>query len=241
MTSQVHFRPACLSKPAVSGVNATTGLPQPVTFLPPQASSMSMLLRISALLLLRRIVCRQIVLRIGMRGDVEAGLDDLLDRVGIKLGAARVDEERRRNAEPLERMHQPPHADAAAVGGPGLGGMIDGALLQMRGLHRIARRAVVRPGLEHHRHRDGDLLAVRPGQRSSVSCSSSCSPSFARSQSDLIHLRNAHGRDQLPPFLGVVGHERDELGVRLEVDRQAELGELVLERRLPARPPQARG
>ena len=118
-----------------------------------------------AVLLVRREIRRQIVLGVGMRGDVEAGLGDLLDRVRIDLGAARIDEERRRHAEPLQRPHQPPDADAAAVGGPGLGGVIDGALLQMRGLHRIVRRAVVGPGLEHHRDRDGDLLAVRPGQR----------------------------------------------------------------------------
>jgi hypothetical protein len=78
-----------------------------------------------AVLLVGGKIRRQIVLRIGMRGDVEPGLGDLLDRIRVDLRAAGIDEERRRHAEPLERPYQPPDADAAAVGRPGLGGVID--------------------------------------------------------------------------------------------------------------------
>ena len=43
-------------------------------------------------------------------------------------------------SQPIQHIDDPPYADAAAVGRPGLAGMVDGAGLEMRGLHRIGRR-----------------------------------------------------------------------------------------------------
>src|SRR5262249_23937820 len=97
-------------------------------------------------------------------GDVVAGAHDLLDRFGIFLGAARVDAERAGNAESIQKPDDAPDAHPAAISGPGFAGMIDRAGFEMRGLHRVGRGLVIRPGLEHHGHRDGDLLAVRPRQ-----------------------------------------------------------------------------
>ncbi len=104
-----------------------------------------------------------------MAADVMTGLCDLFDGVRVLLGAARIDEERAGNAVPLEEMHDPPHANAAAIGRPGLAGVIHGAGLEMGRLHRVGRRLVVRPSLEHHGHGDRDLLAVGPSFESSLS------------------------------------------------------------------------
>src|SRR5262249_62411109 len=68
------------------------------------------------------------------------------------------------NAESIQQPDEAPDPHPAAVGGPGLAGMIDRSGFEMSGLHRVSRRFVIGPGLEHHGHRDGDLLAVRPRQ-----------------------------------------------------------------------------
>ncbi len=113
-------------------------------------------------LLVGRHVGEQRVLGPVVSADVVAGLHDLLDAVGIDLGAARVDEEGRGNLQPVERADHAPDADTAAVGRPCVSGQVDLAGLEMGGLHRISRRLPFRPGLVHHRDRDRDPLPVRP-------------------------------------------------------------------------------
>lgn len=54
VTSRVQRKPALASSPFVSGVNASTGLAQPVTFFVATASSMSMLFRIGAVWFIER-------------------------------------------------------------------------------------------------------------------------------------------------------------------------------------------
>src|ERR1019366_7930335 len=95
-------------------------------------------------------------------GDVVAGFDDLLDRFRELLDAARIDEESPWDLQAVQQPDQPPNADPTAIGRPGLGRVVDGVLLELGGLHRIIRRTFVRPGFEHHRDRNRDLLAVRP-------------------------------------------------------------------------------
>ena len=114
------------------------------------------------LLLVERHVGQQLVLCIGVAAEIMARSDDLPDRIGIVLGASRIGEERARDPQAIEHVDDAPYADAAAIGRPRLAGMVDRAGFQVRGLHRIARRLSLRPGLEHHGHRHRDLLAVRP-------------------------------------------------------------------------------
>ena len=116
-------------------------------------------------LLFRRHVGKEPVLGIAVRRDVVARARDLLYRFGIDLSALRVDAEGAWRLQAVERAHDAPYADAAAVRGPCLGAVVYAAGLERGGLHRVARRLAFGPGLEHHRDGHGDSRAVGPRQR----------------------------------------------------------------------------
>ncbi len=114
------------------------------------------------LLYFRRHLQEILVLGIAVALDHMAGLDDLLDGIGVELGSAAIAEHRRLGVTKVESADEAPDAFRAAVLGPLHAGVIDGAAAQRRGAGEIGRRLAVGPAFEKHADENRHALAVRP-------------------------------------------------------------------------------
>ena len=103
-----------------------------------------------------------IVLGIGVGGDLVARLQHLLDRLRCQFHGPGVGTERRGHGVGVEYLHEPPYSRAAAIGAPGHGSTVVGAGFERGRLHREWRPLVARPSLQEAGHGHRDPGPVRP-------------------------------------------------------------------------------
>jgi hypothetical protein len=113
---------------------------------------------------------KDIVLRVGMGGDLVARLEHLLGGLRRKLQRMRIGAKRRLDVVVVKNAHEAPHARPHPVGAPRHGGTVMGAGFERGGLHRERRAFIARPVLQEAGHRNREPCVVGPGEAIASQC-----------------------------------------------------------------------